>query len=336
MPGVRDIVRRPPLSFLRREEEGMIPVAIAEASTESISLRPSQRCSAVAALLMAAAVGFGGPGVAQDSMETKVEALVPDLEAYVENGMREFDLPGLGIGIVAGDKLVYARGFGVRRKGGEPVDTKTVFQIGSTTKAFLATTLAIAVDREKFAWDDHVVDLYPDFQLKDAWVTREFRMFDIIAQRSGLPPYANDSYGVLGADDDDKIRSLRYVEPTSSFRSTFTYTNITHIVAQRIVAEAMGAPDGRPSSRTRSSRRSGWRIRRGRWRRSNPRRTAPGVTCGRPPARSRSPLIGSCPTTSAGPARSTRQSRIWRIGSGCSSPTGSLTASASSRPRTSP
>ena len=46
-----------------------------------------------------------------------------------------FDLPGLAIGIVADDRLVYAKGFGVRRKGGEPVDTETVFQIGSTTKA---------------------------------------------------------------------------------------------------------------------------------------------------------------------------------------------------------
>jgi len=39
------------------------------------------------------------------------------------------------------------------------------------------------------------------------------------------------------------IRSLRHVEPVSSFRSTFAYTNITHMLAQRIVAEAMGAAD---------------------------------------------------------------------------------------------
>ena len=39
------------------------------------------------------------------------------------------------------------------KKGGEPVDTRTVFQISSVTKGFLATTLAIAVDRGKFRWD---------------------------------------------------------------------------------------------------------------------------------------------------------------------------------------
>ena len=39
------------------------------------------------------------------------------------------------------------------QKGGEPVDTRTVFQISSVTKGFLATTLAIAVDRGKLRWE---------------------------------------------------------------------------------------------------------------------------------------------------------------------------------------
>ncbi len=106
-------------------------------------------------------------------------------------------MPGLAIGIVVGDKLVYAKGFGVRSKSSSvPVDTRTIFQIGSTTKAFLATTLAIMVDRGKLRWDDRVVDLDPDFQLRDPWVTREFRVFDLLAQRSGLPPYVNDGLGM--------------------------------------------------------------------------------------------------------------------------------------------
>jgi CubicO group peptidase (beta-lactamase class C family) len=129
----------------------------------------------------------------------------------------------------------------VRSKGGVPVDTQTLFQIGSVTKAFLSTTIAIAVDRGKLHWDDRIVDLDPEFQLRDPWVTREFRVFDLMAQRSGLPPYANDFLIALGFDRSAKIRSLRYVDPVSSFRTTFAYTNITHILAGRIVARAEGA-----------------------------------------------------------------------------------------------
>ena len=101
-------------------------------------------------------------------LEAKIEALTPEIETYTAGGMKTFASPGLALGIVANDRLVYTKGFGVRSKtGGEPVDTRTVFQIGSTTKAFLATTLAIMVDRDKLRWDDRVVDLDPDFQLKD-------------------------------------------------------------------------------------------------------------------------------------------------------------------------
>jgi CubicO group peptidase (beta-lactamase class C family) len=185
------------------------------------------------------------PSKSDAAIENRVQALIPDIEAYIASGMKGFDVPGLAIGIVAGDKLVYAKGFGVRSKeSSAPVDTRTIFQIGSTTKAFLATTLAIMVDRGKLRWDDRVVDLDPDFQLKDPWVTGEFRVFDLLAQRSGLPPYANDGLGILALGEAALIRSLRHVEPVSSFRSTFAYTNITHLLAGRIVAKAAGAADG--------------------------------------------------------------------------------------------
>jgi CubicO group peptidase (beta-lactamase class C family) len=181
---------------------------------------------------------------ADATIAATIETLRPDAEAYIAAGMQTFDCPGLAIGIVANDRLIYSKGFGVRSKsGGEPVDTRTVFQIGSATKGFLSATMALMVDRGKFKWDDRVIDLDPDFRLKDPWVTREFRMFDLLAQRSGLPPYANDSLGILGLDRSALIRSLRYVEPVSSFRSTFAYTNVTHILAGRIVAKVADAPD---------------------------------------------------------------------------------------------
>jgi CubicO group peptidase (beta-lactamase class C family) len=183
-----------------------------------------------------------GPRAAE-AMTARIKDLAPELESYIANGMTAFDNPGLAIGIVTEEGLVYAKGFGVRRKGGPAVDPETVFQIGSTTKAFLATTLAIAVDRKKLAWDDRVVDRFPDFQMNDPWVTREFRVQDLLAQRSGMPSHANDLVGMFGADQTTMIRSLRHVEPVTSFRSTFAYTNITHMLAQRIVTQAMGAED---------------------------------------------------------------------------------------------
>ncbi len=188
----------------------------------------------------------------------RIQVLIPDLDAYITSGMKAFDVPGLAIGIVAGDKLVYAKGFGVRSKGGgQPVDARTIFQIGSTTKAFLATSLAIMVDRGKLNWNDRVVDLYPAFQLYDPWVTRDFRVFDLLAQRSSLPSLVNDTLAMLGFGEAALINSLRNVEPVSSFRTTFAYTNITHLLASRIVAQAAGVSEwkrGSPKGTARSPR----------------------------------------------------------------------------------
>jgi CubicO group peptidase (beta-lactamase class C family) len=219
-------------------------------------LRTARSLSALGSLTYAAAlVGFAASCIAaqtaaaaeasrsENSIEQRIQALAPSLEEYISANMKSFDVPGLAVGIVVGNKLVYAKGFGVRSKGGAPVDTQTLFQIGSVTKAFLSTTMAIAVDQGKLHWEDRIVDLDPDFQMRDPWVTREFRVFDLMAQRSGLPPYANDFLGMLGLDRSAQIRSLRYVDPVSSFRTTYAYTNITHILAGRIVARAEGAAD---------------------------------------------------------------------------------------------
>jgi hypothetical protein len=49
------------------------------------------------------------------AIEKQIQELIPSLEGYIATGMKAFDVPGLAIGIVAGDKLIYAKGFGGRR-----------------------------------------------------------------------------------------------------------------------------------------------------------------------------------------------------------------------------
>src|SRR5271165_613300 len=232
----------PATSFIRRRVK-----PLDQKELESVPLRRAVLAAlplAMAGVTLPKPARAAEPSTTDAAMADRIQALIPDLDAYATRGVKAFDVPGLAIGIVAGDKLVYAKGFGVRSKGGgQPVDTRTVFQIGSATKAFLATSLAIMVDRGRLNWDDRVVDLYPALQLKDPWVTREFRVFDLLAQRSGLPPLVNDMLAMVGFDEAALIGSLRHAEPVSSFRTTFAYTNITHLLASRIVAQAAGVPD---------------------------------------------------------------------------------------------
>src|SRR4051794_27607318 len=56
------------------------------------------------------------PSQNEATIERRVQELIPEIEAYIADGMKAVDVPGLAIGIVANDTLTYAKGFGVRSK----------------------------------------------------------------------------------------------------------------------------------------------------------------------------------------------------------------------------
>lgn len=202
-----------------------------------------KRIIGVALLVGLAAIAGVSGASAQQPTQASIEALLPEFEKQVTEGMKAFLVPGVAVGIVHDDKLVYAKGFGVRELGkSEQVAAETIFQVGSTTKAFLATTLAQAVDAGRLGWTDPVIDHVPEFQLADPWVTRDFRVLDLAAQRSGLTPYVNDALTMLGYDKQTLIRSLRVAPQLGLFRSDFRYLNIPHVVGGEIVAKINGAP----------------------------------------------------------------------------------------------
>lgn len=180
---------------------------------------------------------------AQEPTQASIEALLPEFEKQVTAGMKAFSVPGVAVGIVHDDRLIYAKGFGVRALGKpEAVTPETLFQIGSTTKAFLGVTLAQAVDAGRLGWNDPVIDHHPAFQLSDPWITRDFRILDLAAQRSGLTPYVNDGLTFLGFDKETMIRAMRAAPQTGAFRSDFRYLNIPHVVGGEIIARLNGTP----------------------------------------------------------------------------------------------
>ncbi|THC41173.1 serine hydrolase [Massilia sp. Mn16-1_5] len=166
-----------------------------------------------------------------------------DLEQDVTRTMKAFDVPGIAIAVVKDGKVIAARGFGVRKLG-EPakVDGQTLFEIASNSKAFTAAALAMLVDEGKLKWDDPVVKHLPDFQMYDAYVTREMTVRDLLTHRSGLGLGAGDLlwWPTTNFSTDEIIERLRYVKPATSFRSAYAYDNLLYIVAGKIIAQKSG------------------------------------------------------------------------------------------------
>ena len=162
-------------------------------------------------------------------------------------------------------------------------------------------------------------------------------MFDILAQRSGLPPYVNDMLSLLGLDEAALIRSLRYCR---------SGTELPLDLRLHQHHPSRSGPDrrspcrasaiGRPCCGATCCSRSAWAAPRSPPRRSRPpritRQAIAGLRRGRWRCRSRR----SFPMAMPAPAPSTRPSRTWRTGSACSSAMAASRASGSCRRRTSP
>lgn len=175
------------------------------------------------------------------ALDTHLQAFLNDFEEYAKKEQKKWQVPGMAIGIVKGDKVILAKGYGQRGlQDTTPVDKSTLFQIGSLSKAFTSALVAIANDKGQLEWNNKIGNFLPEFQLADPWVTREFEITDLLCQRSGLPQYAGDGQSFLGYTAQEMIHNLRFIKPISSFRSEYAYQNIFFVVAAEILKTITG------------------------------------------------------------------------------------------------
>src|SRR5437660_11987077 len=171
----------------------------------------------------------------------QVENASREVEKLAQKQIQENALPGLAIAVVFQDKVVYAKGFGVRDVNTKaPVDADTVFQLASVSKSVGSTVVAELVGEGKITWDTKLSELDSTFEMFDPWVTREITIRDMYAHRSGLPAHAGDLLEDLGFTRAEILYRLRYQRPDSSFRSHYAYTNFGMTEGAIAAAKACG------------------------------------------------------------------------------------------------
>ena len=166
-----------------------------------------------------------------------------NFDAYMTRVLSTSGAPGMSVAIVEDGKVTLAKGYGVRKLGeAAPVDAHTIFPIGSNTKAFTATALAILVDEGKLSWDDKVVSRLPGFQMYDPYVTGEMTITDLLTHRSGLGLGEGDLmfYPPTTFTRQEIVERLRYLKPATSFREKFAYDNMLYVAAGQLVADTSG------------------------------------------------------------------------------------------------
>jgi CubicO group peptidase (beta-lactamase class C family) len=185
---------------------------------------------AVAALLLGLA-----PALAAAPEATAVDAIVAD-------ALRAWDAPGMAVAVVWDDKVVYLKGAGVRERGRpEAVTPDTLFAIGSCTKAFTATALAVLVDEGKAAWDDPVRKHVPTFRLADPLADREVTLRDLLCHRTGLARHDLLWYRAPWPVE-ESTRRMAYLDQRHSFRAAYEYNNLAYLAAGLAVSSAAKGP----------------------------------------------------------------------------------------------
>src|SRR6476619_1801806 len=176
---------------------------------------------------------------AQDSLPRFV---ADSLDAYVQRALQDWQIPGVAVCVVKNGKAVVMRGYGVTEVGSNnKVDSNTLFMIGSNTKAFTATALAMLDAEKRLSLDDKVQKWLPDFKLYDPWVTKEAMVRDLLCHRLGFETFQGD---FMFFDSDLSLQEVRekfgQLKPKYSFRSRYGYTNAAFMTAGEIIPKVTG------------------------------------------------------------------------------------------------
>ena len=164
------------------------------------------------------------------------------LNEYIEKSVEDYAMPGIAIGVVKNNEVVFLEGYGYRNLDSKKkVDENTLFGIASCSKAFTAASLAILVDDGKLKWDDKVVDHYPDFQLYDPYITREMTVKDLLCHRAGYQTFDGDLlwYGT-DYSREEVVRRMRFRKNDYSFREKYGYSNVMYIAAGIVIEKVSG------------------------------------------------------------------------------------------------
>src|SRR2546427_1189449 len=147
-------------------------------------------------------------------------------DAFMEKTMKDWNAPGIGVGIVSGDKLVFAKGYGYRDYEKKlPFTAGTVCPIASNTKLFTAVAAGMLVEDGKLTWDKPVRESVPTVRFYNEQLNNSVTLRDMLSHRTGITRHDTIWYK-SDFTRKELFDRLKYLEPQEPMRQTFLYNNL--------------------------------------------------------------------------------------------------------------
>ena len=170
-----------------------------------------------------------------------------DLDVVLQEIVTRWDIPGLAVGIVEGDVIVYAKGFGVQSLETQaPVTLDSVFSIQSVSKCFVVTAVMQLAERGKLDLDAPLVQYLPYFRMDDARF-QHITIRQALSHTSGMPDIDEIEYVELVThpeyDDGSTERFVRGLSDRKLIANPgerFSYSNIAYDVLGDLLSKVSG------------------------------------------------------------------------------------------------
>ena len=164
----------------------------------------------------------------------------PLIDRYIDSLMRDWNIPGLALGVVYNDQLIYSKGYGYRNLEQKlPVQTTTVFPIASNTKLFTATVAAMLEEEGKLSLDKPVRTFMPTLAFNTDELNARVTLRDMLSHRTGLPTY---DWTWVGTDMSRKeaVAKVVHMKPQLGFREGYIYNNSMYTTAGHVLEVVTG------------------------------------------------------------------------------------------------
>ena len=179
---------------------------------------------------------------ATPAQEIDIQQKLTGFDDYMAKTLKDWNGPGIGVGIVVNDKLVFAKGYGYRDYEKRlPVTPATMFQIASNTKLFTAVSAGMLVEEGKLTWDKPVRESVPSIRFYNDQLNSNVTLRDMLSHRTGITRHDSIWYK-SDFSRKELFDRVQYLEPQAPMRQTFLYNNLMYAAAGYIIELQSGKP----------------------------------------------------------------------------------------------
>lgn len=173
--------------------------------------------------------------------EAVSDQTLPKLESYIENTMDYWHVPGLAVGIVKNGKVIFLKGYGVRKLDQpDRVNTQTIFRIASTSKGFAAGLTGILVQDGVLNFEDLAIDHLEDSTLKKIPHFKKITVAHILGNTTGFPRHTYTNLLDENVPYSKIIKKLKNVSPQCTPGKCHGYQNVIYGTIADVIEGASG------------------------------------------------------------------------------------------------